>query len=584
MRNRALEPLERNDPRCKNMTAAIYCRKSTATEGKSKSLDEQLELCQLDSQRFGFGRVLEFVEKEGKKGHWFWEDDDQNYEGPYREQLTNLVRGIKRGEIQAVIIYKLNRLARDNGVEDAFAKLCRKHKIHWIVNGRDMEIDTARGRCLSASEAARAAEFRNQIGEDIKRDHDWKFERCLFTHNPSCLGFRSAGHQKIAYMYEELEIVKKIFEWYNGTNGEVPLGEYQIAQKCMREGIVVSASCRNQKIRDRNKVTVCQIMNVLRNPMYVGEWQHNRRRKPYPQLLIPPEDGIGEAKSVISQELWDQTVSRKSTKTKIGSGAATSKRLLTGLVVCASCGMPCHVSRIKGTDGIIQERWFCGRRFGRQRSCFGESYSTCLVTVLDQWVKDYICPILSLEMKEVQDERKFAPAQLKFKELKSEVAELKRIEKERLMFAIKTLDDATFAELAQSLRQEREGKERELADYTRLFGDAENSQDINTQSDLQSIDPSVLRTAIHRSIRWITPTKNGVIVFNKLGNYYAGGFEERDKAKLLDRGSSRELRPPNFDDAVQVIEWLSDHETFAEGRRRALKDDDKILTVEEIGA
>jgi hypothetical protein len=584
MRKRALQPLERNDPRCKNMTAAAYCRKSTATEGRSKSLEEQLELCLGDAKKFGFGNVLEFVEKEGKKGHWYWQDDEHFYEGPYRDELTQLVRGIKSGQIQAVIIYKLNRLARDNGIEDAFAKICQKYKVHWIINGRDIEIDTARGKCLTASEAARAAEFKTQIGEDIKRDHDWKFERCFFTHNPSCLGFRSAGHQKIAYMYEELEIVKKIFAWYNGLGGEVPMGEYQIAQRCMREGIVLSRGTRNHPVRDQKKVTVCQIMCILRNPMYVGEWQHNRETKPYPQLLIPPQDGIGEPKPLISQGIWNLTTWRKSTKTKIGSRAATSKRLLTGLVVCASCGLPCHVTRIKGTDGIIQERWFCGRRFGLQRSCFGESYTTCLVPMLDEWVKDYICPMISLELKEVQEERKLAPGRLKFEALQNEVVELKRVEMERLTFAIKKLDDATFENLANALREERESKEREVAEYQRIFGDSNSSQDYNTEMDLQSLDPSVLRTAIHRSLRWITITKNGVIAYNKIGGYYAGGFEERDKTQRQVKGSSRELRPPNYDDVVQVIDWLSDQKTFAEGRRRALKDKSNRLTVEEIGA
>lgn len=584
MSNRKTEPLERNDPRCKNMTAGIYCRKSTATEGKSKSLDEQLEICRSDAEKHGFGQVLEYIEKEGVKGDWHWDDEDFNYPGPHRLQLTRLVKAIKTAQVQAVIVYKLNRLTRDNGVEDAFTKLCQKYNVRLIVNGRDMELDTARGRWQSASEAARAREFRDQISEDIKRDHDWKFERLMFTRNPSCLGFRSAGYQQIEFRHEELALVRSIFEWFTGANGEVPLGEYQIAQKCMKEGIVVSCGAKNHGIRDRTKVTVGQIRSILENPMYIGEWQHNKRRKPYPQLLIPQQDLDVEPRPAIPRELWDAAAARLATKTKYGSRVATSKRLLAGLVVCSSCGLPCHVTRIKGPDGVVRERWYCGKRFGKQRSCFGESYSTCLVTDLDHWIKEYMCPMLALEIQEILGERKLSPVRVEFEKLKSELAELKRIEKERLAFAIKALDDFAFAELAKSLREERENKERALADYRRLFGGSDQENTVHTGIDLSSTEPEVLRAAIHRSIRWITVTKDGVIAYNKLGNYYAGGFEARDAAKLLQVGSSRGIRPPNSQDAINAIDWLTDRATFAAGRRLVLDDHDGLLSVDEIGA
>jgi DNA invertase Pin-like site-specific DNA recombinase len=567
MKRRTVEPLQWGDPRCKLMTAAILVRKSTATEGRSKSCDQQEEVCRADCERFGFGRVIVVREREGCHGEWYWDDDDVPLSPPHREELGELVRAIKRGEVQVVVAFKLNRLVRDVGVWDALSNLFLRYGVRLIVGGRDLELETARGKCDASIEAARSREWRDEISENVQRDHDYKFRLGLFTRNPSCYGFRSAGRdtQGVVFIYEELRVVRRIFDMACGRHGGPPMGHYQIARRLMDEGVTTAVGARGHKTKRPGRVDGSQVRNILQNCMYVGLWQHNKERKTFPQLFVPPEDGIGDPAPWIPQDLWDEAQARLSATPKLGSQAGNLKRMLSGLVVCGACGRPCHAHKtIAGAH-----RWICPHRSGRHKTCTGSSYASIRIDELDQWVLEYLAPMLAIEVQDVLDERLNSPLLAQMMAKEAQLAELKEVETKQLKMAMRTLDEYAFTALARSLREEREQLELEVADAKRLVSTATVFPGLEAQQ-LWAKEPEILKGALTRCLRWVALTDMGVLPYTKLGSYTPGRFVEKDLTVYNTADNHRTIAPPDEEAWMDCQHWITDKSAFAAGRRYSL--------------
>lgn len=572
MRRRTLDPLQHNDPRCAQMTVAIMARKSTATEGRSLSRDEQLEICRHDAQRFGFGKIFEFNELEGNRGEWYWEDDEHDYPKPHRPMLGLLMAAVKRGEIHAIMVHKLNRLVRDNGVFDAIAKICRAREVRLIVGGRDLELDTAKGLCNGAQEAARNREWRDEISENITRDHDYKFSLCMFTRDPSCYGFRSKGirSQAVDYIYPELENVKRIFSWCAGRYGGPPLGNHQIARKCMAEGIVTAVGAKGHKQKRKGNVCSSQIKTILSNPMYMGEWAHNKERKPYPSLLIPPQDGIGHPQPLISRELWDEVQVRLSKRKRLGKRGSADKRLLAGLVVCGACGRPCHVN-ITRRNGKVAERWICYHRGSSPRTCFGDSYASIRTDLLDEWIKDYAAPMISIELEDMVTASANSSEVSKLNSLEGELIQLKKDRPDMLSRALRLMEDSDFGAFVQGLDQERDDLQlRVNALRSRTLGLACFS--MGDVDHLWSKQPLVLRAALENFFKWIALTDKGVVVYHSADNFMGGRFVESIRIGFGSNTTPRSILPPDEGSFEEAESWIRDREQFNLGRRYSLGD------------
>lgn len=569
MRRRSEEPLHPGDPRCANMTAILLCRKSTATEGKSKSVAEQLEILREDARRFGFGRTVEILEREGDKGEWWWRDAEGRNPGPYREGLTAAVGMIESGEAQAVLVHKVARLVRDSGLNDALAKLFRRHKVHLVSGGRDREIDTARGLCDNAIEAARAREWRDQISEDVCRDKDYKFRTRMFTRNPSCYGMASKGRgsQAVEFDRERLAVVRRIFSWFVGE-GCARSGTYKIAQRLMGEGVSLSVGARGHKPKDPTLVDSTLVANVLRNPQYAALWEHRGERAHYPRLLVPPQNGVGDPQPAVPVEVWEEAQRLLEERPRCGNKAASSERLLAGLVVCGACGRNCHCLPKTLSDGTKIWRWHCAHRIGKRRSCHGASYASILVEDLDRWATDCLAPILALDLEGLREERADGPLAREVRDLERRLAEARESEARALRRAL-SLDEAQFQALARELREEREALERRLREAGALLGDAGALGAVDPER-LRSQEREELREGLRRAVRWIALTADGPVVHVAAGHLMAARFQERDPSVYSTSDNRRTVRSPVLDDYIACPDWFADPAAFVAGRRWAL--------------
>ncbi len=71
------------------------------TDGRSKSRDEQVAFCRKVAEHHGIeiNEHCIYVEEEGHKGEWYWDDGTSRFPAPYRPELTRLMADVAAGRI-----------------------------------------------------------------------------------------------------------------------------------------------------------------------------------------------------------------------------------------------------------------------------------------------------------------------------------------------------------------------------------------------------------------------------------------------------------------------------------------------------
>jgi site-specific DNA recombinase len=566
-KERELVPLQWGDPTNALLRVAIYARKSTATEGKSHSREEQIERCSQDAQSFGFAEanIVIFEEPEGQKGDWYWDDGKARFDGPHRPELTNLMRRVESGDIDVVMVYKADRLYRDNGVADALVKRFRELGVRLIAQGRDLEVHSARGLYQAAVDGAAARQWRDQISEDIRRDHKFKAERGMFSRNPSCLGFRSKGRgtQAVDPIPEELEIVRRVFALFvHGENGEGPLGITAIASRFMDEGVRIAVSARNHKVKHPDMVHTSQIRYILTNCMYVGRWRHLGKEFETERLLVPGIDGGPE--TVVPLALYEaaqRKLERSHVPGKKGLGPA---HLLTSIAVCGECGRPLTTQHRTRSDGTRRLHFKCPHVRG-DRPCSRDGTRLIQGEELDRWLFENLSPLLGAELKQLESSSGRDALLEKKAALERRIAEQLERESTELVRLSTVLDSVQLAGVATKLREARMALGANLADVSAQIV-SPNQPDASELLNLRDLPLAKAKELIRRSLLWLAVTHRGVVAMTTWGSYCAAPFVEAPKGYKT-RESKRRIGATCPLASLGCASWFVNPDEFVRGQR-----------------
>jgi site-specific DNA recombinase len=590
--NHDIEPLQWGDPKNALMRIAIYVRKSTATEGRSHSRAEQLERCVSDARSLGFSNdnITVFEEPEGQKGEWYWDDGRDRLDPPYRPELTRMMGAVEAGAIDVVMVYKADRLYRDNGVADAILKRFIEFGVRFFAQGRDVEIHSARGLYQAAVDGAAARQWRDQISEDIRRDQQYKAERGMFSRNPSCFGFRSKGlkTQEVEPIHAELEIVRRIFAMFVvGENGSGPFGITAIANKLMDERVRISVSARNHQVMHPEKVYTSQIRTILSNCMYVGRWRHRGQEYRCDRLLLSGPDGC-KTETVVPIPLFEEAQRKLANSLVPGTKSLGATHLLTGIVVCGQCGRPMTINHRKRLDGSVRQQFICNHKRG-SRPCNRRGTKIVQADVLDAWVTGHLLPCIVTELKLVRASSGRDAALAARTELERQLGVLRERESGELSKLIGVLDADQLAGVAAKFREERFQVEERLRLIESGLVSGRDSLPAELQN-LEGLPKAAVKDAIRRAFLWIALTERGVVAMTTWGTSTAAFYADLSSSTYRTRESRRTLEPPSWAAAIESIDWFVDAKEFVRGQResqphrtRALADHEVVhASIEEV--
>lgn len=298
---------------------AIYARVSTQEQAaEGYSIDEQIE------------RLRKYCEAQGRADIKPYVDGGYTGANMNRPSLKALIDDVKKGKIDKVVVYKLDRLSRSQKdtlhlIEDVFIK-----------NGAEFEsmserFDTASsfGRAIIGILSVFAQLEREQIKERMSMGKEGRAKEGRWHGG----GYTPAGYdyingELIINEYEALQI-REIFQRYTGGES---------VREIEAELIAKGKETKNGRWHAR------AITRVLENPLYIG------------QLRYKGETAAGRHDPIIDEETFEEAQKRLASVRGSQTTGAKNKTLLSGLVFCGRCGAR-YACSVHGGNGQNRNKY-----------------------------------------------------------------------------------------------------------------------------------------------------------------------------------------------------------------------------------
>jgi DNA invertase Pin-like site-specific DNA recombinase len=290
---------------------AIYTRKSSeeGLEQAFNSLDAQREACRafIASQKHEGWRALHTVY------------DDGGYSGATmnRPALERLIEDVQAEKIDAVVVYKVDRLTR---LLTDFAKIIDifdAHQVSFVSVTQQFNTTTSMGR-LTLNVLLSFAQFEREVtGERIRDKIAASKRKGMWMGGNVPLGY-DAKDRKLVVNAREAEAVRKIYRQYMNLGCVSKLKTY-LERNGVRskERLSQAGHKTGRTVHSRGA-----LYNILRNRIYLGEIEH--KGQVYP----------GEHAAIVPRELWEQVRARLRTNDHAhkNRSRAAMPSLLVGLI------------------------------------------------------------------------------------------------------------------------------------------------------------------------------------------------------------------------------------------------------------
>ena len=264
------------------------------------------------------------------------------YGGKRRPQYRAMLEAIERAEIDAVIVWHLDRLTRRPVELEDFFEVCDRTGLkHMACVSGDIDLSTHDGQFHARILAAVARKESDDKSRRIRRKHRELAEAGIHPGAWSMMGYRYESETKSLHVVaDEAVIVKRIFEMYATGSGL-----REIARWLQASGFVGK--------RGRKRWTNGAVTRILDNPTYAGLRYYEGEYYP-----------LSNADPLIKTELWDEVRRLRQAQTspaqrREGKGMT----LLAGLMFC-SCGEPMWRDTYKSRD---ERSYYVCRRAARKR-------------------------------------------------------------------------------------------------------------------------------------------------------------------------------------------------------------------------
>ncbi len=300
----------------RSMRVACYTRKSV-TEGLDQAFNS------LDAQKEA---VDAYVKSQAGDGWVLLAEsyDDGGFSGANMERpaFQRLLRDVEAGAVDAIAVYRLDRLSRSIADFSQLIRLLDKHGVAFISVSERFDTSTPMGRMVLNLLATFAQFERETIAQRTKDKMGAARRRGMWTGGRPVLGF-DVVDKHLVVNESEAEHVRRAFRLYLELGSTMGVAE-ELATLGIRNKVWTNAAGAKAGGRAFGKGT---IKALLRNPLYAG--------------LVRGPDGHcpGEQDSIVPQDLWDAVQARFDAGTKEGRRPrrTTSDALLAGIARC-HCG------------------------------------------------------------------------------------------------------------------------------------------------------------------------------------------------------------------------------------------------------
>jgi site-specific DNA recombinase len=347
----------------KTVRCAIYTRKSSE-EGLKQDFNS------LDAQRESAEAYIASQRAQGWVAlpqHF----DDGGYSGGNidRPALDRLLAAIQGGEVDCVVVYKVDRLSRSLMDFARIMEIFDKHQVSFVSVTQHFNTTHSMGR-LTLNILLSFAQFEREIiGERIRDKLSAQRKRGQWTGGIPVLGYdvdRSGQSPRLVVNAAEATQVREIFELYLQQASLL-----KVAQELDRRGWKNKPwKTRAGTLRGGHTLDIVRLHGLLTNPLYTGKVCY--KKVPYP----------GQHEAIIRPEVFAQVQTLLQHNRTAGGNVNRNKygALLRGLLYCKCCNAAMTASYRRKGDREYR-------------------YYTCLHAIKRGYAK---CPSKSLPLREIE--------------------------------------------------------------------------------------------------------------------------------------------------------------------------------------
>jgi len=311
------------------LRCAIYTRKSSeeGLEQDFNSLDAQREACEAfiaSQKREGWALVGEMY-------------DDGGFSGATMERpaFQRLLSDVSAGQIDVVVVYKVDRLTRSLSDFAKIVDIFDKHAVSFVSVTQQFNTTSSMGR-LTLNILLSFAQFEREVtGERIRDKIAASKKKGMWMGGQPSLGY-DVRDRKLIVNSAEAETVRHIFRRYTELKSVRELKE-----DLDSAGIVSKVRTASDGSRYGGQpIARGALYLMLQNRIYRGEIVHTG--KSYP----------GEHEAIVDEALWNkvQAILSKNRVDRANGTTGSEPHLLTGILFDAQGGRmsPTHANK-KGT-------------------------------------------------------------------------------------------------------------------------------------------------------------------------------------------------------------------------------------------
>ncbi len=242
---------------------AVYCRVSS-----DERLDQEFN--SIDAQKEAGQAYVASQRSEG----WIAvvdDYDDPGYSGGNTERpgLKRLMMDIERGQIDIVVVYKIDRLTRSLADFSKMVEVFERQGVSFVSVTQQFNTTTSMGR-LMLNVLLSFAQFEREVtGERIRDKIAASKRKGLWMGGVPPLGY-DVSNRLLVINETEAAVVRRIFAEML-TNGSPT----QIAERLASEGITTKAwTTQDGQVRSGTRMDKKYLFKLLRNRIYLGELSH----------------------------------------------------------------------------------------------------------------------------------------------------------------------------------------------------------------------------------------------------------------------------------------------------------------------
>jgi len=301
------------------LKAAIYARKSRE-DITELSLTTQIEEC-----RTFIGKYDYLID--GESISVFSEDNASGMYTEYRDELQKLLREVKSGNIDVIVVSKSDRFSRDSANMTLLIQELDLNQAYLIALD-DMGDDSAAGVLIKQIFWATNEFHVRRSAEDVMKVHTKLVKDGFTVGGPGNFGY-DVINRKYVINAEEALAVNLVFDLF-------------IAGKSYTE-IADELELKGYKPRKSSRFSPSTILSILTNKRNCGIsiWNSHEKRKERKRVIkelfpeVESEDVVVEA--IVSKEGfdWAQKILKDRAVGRRNEGK--SSYLLTGLIQCTTC-------------------------------------------------------------------------------------------------------------------------------------------------------------------------------------------------------------------------------------------------------